>query len=295
MTWFEAVVQGIIQGLTEFLPISSSGHLSLYQYFTGNSGEAGALFSLVLHLGTLIAVVAAFWGTLWPLIAEGFGMIGALFTGRLDRKHPNERQKMIYLLAVSLLPLFGTLVLKDLLQGVAADNDIVVEGVCFLITGALLLMTDSCVKGHRRAGQMTYRSALFIGCVQAIAPLPGLSRSGTTLSAGMLLGLDPVFAVNFSFIMGIPAVIAALLIDVKEIVGGTLGLSAPIIILGITVSALFGLLSIWMVRWLVKEQKLRWFGYYTLILGVLVLAIGIFEMVTDHAVQSAVVAWFQTP
>lgn len=289
LTMTEAIIQGIIQGLTEFLPVSSSGHLALYQYFTGQSGESGALFSLVLHFGTLIAVFVAFWGTIKELILEFFSMVGDLFRRKLSFKRVNPQRKMIYLLVVSLLPLFITLLLKDLLRGVAEDNNILVEGVCFLVTSALLLMADNCT-GRTTARGMSYRAATAIGLVQAFAPLPGISRSGSTLSAGMMLGLERGFAVNFSFIMGIPAVCAALLLDVKDIIGGGLNLPASVIIVGLLFSVVFGLLAIGMVRWLVASHKLRWFGYYTLVLGIFVLGAGIYDAISNHALQNVMIA-----
>lgn len=289
MTLLEAIIQGIIQGLTEFLPVSSSGHLALYQYFTGQSGESGALFSLVLHFGTLIAVFVAFRTTIWELIREFFYIIGDLFRGQMTFKRVNPQRKMIFLLVVSLLPLFITLLLKDILRGVAVDNSIVVEGVCFLVTSLMLLMADKCT-GRTKAPGMTYRAAASIGLVQAFAPLPGISRSGSTLATGMILGLDRSFAVSFSFIMGIPAVCAALLLDAKDIMGGGLNLPASVIIIGLICSAVFGLLAIGMVRWLVASQKLRWFGYYTLVLGIIVLGTGVYDSMFDHAIQNAIIS-----
>lgn len=292
MTITEAIIQGIIQGLTEFLPVSSSGHLALYQYFTGQSGESGALFSLVLHLGTLIAVFVAFWSTIQELIIEFFHMAGGLFHGKLSFKKVNPQRKMIFLLVISLLPLFLTLLLKDVLRGVAEDNNILVEGICFLVTSAMLLMADRC-NGRTTARGMTYRAATAIGLVQAFAPLPGISRSGSTLSAGMMLGLERGFAVNFSFIMGIPAVCAALLLDAKDIIGGGLNLPASVVLIGLVFSVVFGLLAIGMVRWLVASQKLRWFGYYTLVLGIFVLGAGVYDAISNHALQNVIIAMFK--
>lgn len=292
MSITEAIIQGIIQGLTEFLPVSSSGHLSLYQYFTGQSGESAALFVVVLHLGTLLAVFVAFWGTIRELIVEFFRLLGDLFSGRLSFKRVNPQRRMIFLLVVSLLPLFLTLLLKDILRGVAEDNNIIVEGVCFLVTSVMLFMADRCT-GRITARGMSYRAAAAVGLVQALAPLPGISRSGSTLSAGMMLGLDRTFAVNFSFIMGIPAVCAALLLDARIILEGGLDLPPSIILIGLVFSVVFGLLAIGMVRWLVASQKLRWFGYYTLVLGIFVLGAGIYDAISGHALQNAMIAMFK--
>ena len=292
MSMTEAIIQGIIQGLTEFLPVSSSGHLALYQYFTGNNSESGALFSLVLHLGTLVAVFIAFWGSIRPLIQELFCMLGDLFQGRLSLRTQRPQRRMLFLLFVSLLPLALTFLLKDLMQGVAADGNIIVEGVCFLVTSALLLLANSCPPGRIKAGHMSYRAAAAIGLAQAVAPLPGISRSGSTLSTGLILGLDRKFALDFSFIMGIPAVIGALLLDAKEILGGGLELPLGVVLAGLVTSLVFGLLAIGMVRWLVASQKLQWFGFYTLLLGVLALGIGIYDAAAGHPVQAAVIALF---
>lgn len=292
MTIWQAIIQGIIQGLTEFLPVSSSGHLALYQYFTGTSSESAALFSLVLHLGTLVAVFAAFRQQIAELIVECFRILGDLFHGGRIFSSPLPRRRMIYLLFVSLLPLFLTLLVKDKMEAVASDNSIVAEGICFLITGTLLFLADSCVPGHIRAGKMSYRSALAIGVTQAIAPLPGISRSGSTLSVGLLLGLDRSFALTFSFLMGIPAVLGALLLDLKDILGGGLGLPAGVVVAGLVTSALFGLLAIRMVRWLVATRHLKWFAFYTFALGIVVLVIGLVDTFFGYPVQSAVSALF---
>ena len=289
MSIWEAFIQGIIQGLTEFLPVSSSGHLALYQYFTGQSGESGALFVLVLHLGTLVAVFVAFWKTIRELIVEFFSAIPDLFFGRLDIRHPSPNRKFIFLLIVSLLPLFLTLLFKDPLRAVAEDNDILVEGVCFLITSGMLLSADKMTRGRKTAANMSYRAALTIGMVQAVAPLPGISRSGSTLSAGLALGLSQKFAVTFSFIMGIPAVCAALLLDIPEIISGGLNTPVSVIFVGLITSMVFGILAIQMVRWLVASQKLRWFGYYTLVLGSVTVVIGICEKLLDHPIQKMIV------
>lgn len=283
-------MQGVIQGLTEFLPVSSSGHLALYQYLTGISSESSSLFSLFLHLGTLVAVFIAFWPTISDLITEAFSMLSDIFRGENIFKDPLPTRRMIYLLFVSLLPLIMTFFIKDWLEGFASDNSIIAEGVCFIITGTLLFLADACIPGYSRAGTMSYRKALAVGFTQAIAPLPGISRSGSTLSVAMILGLDRTFALNFSFIMGIPAVIGAILLDLKDIIGGGLGVEWHIALIGLVTSVIFGLLAIKLLRMLVASNKLRIFSAYTFILGVTVLAIGIIDANFGYPVQSAVAA-----
>ena len=285
MTIIEAIIQGIIQGLTEFLPVSSSGHLSVFQYLTGRSGEEAAVFSIVLHLGTLIAVVLAFWPTLWGLLLELFSALGELFRGRLDLRPRSPRRKMLYLLLASVLPLFSVVLLKGFFRRVAADNDIVVEGVCFLITALFLFLADHALPGRKKAASMTYKDALIIGCAQAVAPLPGISRSGATLTTGLLLGLDKSYAVSFSFIMGIPAVLGAVLLDVKDVFSQEFSIGWGALAAGLVCAVLFGLLAIGLVRWLVASNRLSLFAAYTFVLGLLVLFVGVYDQFSGHAIQ----------
>ena len=174
MTFISAIIQGTIQGIAEFLPISSSGHLSIFQYFTGQSGESGALFSVILHLGTLIAVVIAFWDTILKLIVEFFYMLADMVTLRFRFKNFTQERAMIIMLFVSLLPLALTFVLKDFFEQFSSDSDVIVEGVCLMLTGTMLFLADRCVKGRKTARDMRYKDAVLIGLAQAVlAPFPG--------------------------------------------------------------------------------------------------------------------------
>ena len=200
MSIVSAVLQGILQGLTEFLPVSSSGHLSLFQYFTGINSESSVTFSVMLHLGTLLAVIIAFRGTVWQLLREFFLMFADLFRGRLFREKATPYRRMLYLLMLSCVPLLLVLPLQDVITSVSADNDILVEGICFLITSALLFLADRVPNGRRDAATMKGKHALAIGTAQLIATLPGISRSGSTISVGRLCGLERSYAVSYSFI-----------------------------------------------------------------------------------------------
>ena len=284
MTVFSSFIQGMIQGLSEFLPISSSGHLSLYQHFTGQSGEVGALFAVLLHAGTLLAVCIAFWRTLLDMIVAFFQIVGDVVHRRFRLASATPTQRMVLLVLVSLLPLCGFVFLSDWYSSLAADSDIIVEGVCFLLTSMLLFLADSIVPGRKRAGTMRFSDALIVGTVQGIAPLPGLSRSGSTISAGMLCGLEKQYAVSFSFIMGIPAVIGANLKEGLELIGQPVSLEPLPLIVGVASAAVFGLLAIRMVRWLTERNKFKIFGIYTLILGVATVGVGIYELATGRPV-----------
>lgn len=281
MNIFEAIMQGIIQGLTEFLPVSSSGHLSLYQHFTGNSGEGALLFSAVLHLGTLVAVFTAFRKTIWELIKELGFMIKDIFTGKFKWKEMNPPSRAIIMMIISLLMLIPFYIFKDFFEGVSEDSDIIVEGICFLYTATILFFSDRCVKGNKKFGDITVKNAVTVGAFQGVALLPGVSRSGSTISGGLFCGFERETAVQYSFILGIPAILGGCLLQVKDAVDQKAMDIEPLnFAVGFIVSAIVGICAIKMVNWLVKSDKFKIFAVYTLILGVVVIGIGIFE----HAV-----------
>lgn len=274
-------MQGIIQGLTEFLPVSSSGHLSLYQHFTGNSGEGALLFSAVLHLGTLVAVFTAFRKTIWELIKELGFMIKDIFTGKFKWKEMNPPRRAIIMMIISLLMLIPFYIFKDFFEGVSEDSDIIVEGICFLYTATILFLSDRCVKGNKKFGDITVKNAVTVGAFQGVALLPGVSRSGSTISGGLFCGFERETAVQYSFILGIPAILGGCLLQVKDAVDQKAMDIEPLnFAVGFIVSAIVGICAIKMVNWLVKSDKFKIFAVYTLILGVVVIGIGIFE----HAV-----------
>ena len=157
MSFWNAILQGIIQGLTEFLPVSSSGHLSLYQHFTGQSGEAAGLFSILLHLGTLAAVCIAFWDTIWGMIVEFFRMIGDVLKGKFTFHTTDPNRRMIFMIVVALVPLLVFFFLRDWYTSLSTDNDIIVEGLCFLATAGLLYLADHGAEGwlHGRGERWT--------------------------------------------------------------------------------------------------------------------------------------------
>ena len=277
MTAGNAILQGIIQGLTEFLPVSSSGHLSLIQYFTGQGGEDGLFFTVFLHLGTLLAVFIAFRKMIADLIVEFFWMIGDIFKGKFSLRDINPERRMILLLMLSLIPMFISLLLLDWFEYLATNDSILEEGFFFLLTSLFLFLGDRCVKGHKNAATMKKRDALAIGAVQAIAPLPGLSRSGSTISTGLLAGLNRKFAINFSFIMSIPVVLGANILEFRDAMHQGITIPVHILLIAGTFSLIFGLLAIRMVRWLVVSDKFKIFAWYTLVLGVLVIVLAIIE------------------
>ncbi len=288
MSIFDAIVQAGVQGLTEFLPVSSSGHLSLFQHFTGNSGEGALAFSAILHLGTLVAVFIAFWDTIWGLILEFFRMVKDLFTGKFRFKEMNGERRMIIMLVISTAMLLPFYLFKDFFTGVAEDTNILVEGFCFLYTAVILFFSDRAVKGHREPKDITVKNAVTVGIFQGIALLPGVSRSGSTICGGLFCGFSRETAVRYSFILGIPAILGGCLLEVKDAV--EVGIQPDILpwIIGFMIAASVGVAAIKMVTWLVRSEKFKIFAIYTFILGIAVIGVGIYEWVSGQPITFSI-------
>lgn len=276
MSVLEAIIQGIVQGLTEFLPVSSSGHLSVFQHFFGINGEEAVLSTIVMHMGTLVAVFIAFRKKILALIKEFFSMIKDIFTGKFSYKEMNGNRRMIVMIIVSILPLFVFYIFKDFFAGLSSDNDIMVEGFAFIYTSVLLYIADRHSDGTKTAGETTVKSALTIGAFQGIALVPGISRSGSTISGALLTGMKREDAVEYSFILGIPVILAGALVEFKD-VGTAASESLGVLIIGFVVSAVVGYLAIGLLKWLIKYNKFRVFSIYTFILGIAVITAGILE------------------
>ncbi len=286
--YLKAIGLGIVQGLTEFLPVSSSGHLSVFQFFMNQqSGESSNLLSVLLHMGTLIAVFIVYYKTIWEMILEAFRAIKDIFTGKFSFKNMNDTRKMLVMMIVSCVPLLLLLIpigngnmLMDFLGGLSEDNDIIVEGFCFLLTAALLLTGTKVANSKtRKPKAIDTKRALGVGFAQFLAAgFPGISRSGSTISTGMMLGVDREYMVQYSFILGIPAILAANVMEIKDAieVGSDLNIGAAIV--GILVAAGVGILAIKALEWLVKKDKFKIFGFYCLVLGIVVVTLGIVKL-----------------
>ncbi len=279
MSILNAVLQGILQGLTEFLPISSSGHLVLFQHFTGQSSDTSLFFGLMLHLGTLVAVIFAYYKEIWLLLKEVGAMARELLRGQFQFKNMNDTRRLLYMLVLATLPLVLVLPLRGFVSDVTGDTDIVVEGICFLVTSALLFGAVKSKPGKAGIGRMKPRQALIVGLFQGIAVMPGISRSGATLSSGLVLGFQREFMVRFAFLLSIPAILGGAVAELLDLGGESLQVGALPLVLGMFSAAVVGYLCICLVRWLVTSNRLVIFAWYTLILGILVLIIGIVEHV----------------
>mgnify|MGYP002705210410 CR=1 FL=1 len=266
-----AIVLGLVQGVAEFLPISSSGHLSLLQHFFGLE-EIDALYNILLHFATLIAVFVVYWRDVADMVVEFFRMIGSLFIreeGR-TRGNPPEARRMVLLLILGTLPLFLVLPFDDAVEGLGT-NPVFVSAM-LLVTGCILFLSDRYGGGRKTGRTATVKDVLLVGVAQGAATIPGLSRSGTTISAGMALGFERNFAVRFSFLLSLPAVLGATLLEVLDVLkeeGGVNPELLPIYLTGMAVAAVVGYCSIYLVKMLSEKGKYGLYAFYCWAAGAL--------------------------
>jgi len=273
MTIFQAIILGIVQGLTEYLPVSSSAHLVIVPYLLGWSfpADQAFVFDVLVQLGTLVAVIVYFWKDLIEIIVE-------FFKGIASRKpFATSGSRMGWLIILASIPggLAGVLI-KPVVE--AAFGNPVAVGVLLFVTAILLLVGEKL--GHKERGftSITWLDALLIGIGQAVAIFPGISRSGATISVGLMRGLKRTDAAKFSFLMSIPIMLAAGLysaIDLKDVAG--LSSFLPVILVGTIVAAVVGYLSIkWLLSYL-NRRPLSIFAAYCAVAGALVLVVAYFR------------------
>mgnify|MGYP004462501499 FL=1 len=282
------IIQAIIQGLTEFLPVSSSGHLSVVQHVTGVDGEAALVLSLVLHLGTLAAVFIAFWGTIWGMIKEFFLTIRDIFTGKFSWKNMNGNRRMMFMVIIATVILVPFYFFEGFFTGRQGDGDIVFEGVAFMFTAMLLFLSDKFGHGTRKAEDMTVKDAVTVGLFQVVALFPGVSRSGSTTAGGLLSGLEKQTAVTFAFILGIPAILGGSLLELGDALHSDMELDWVNLGIGFVIAAVVGILSIKLVSWLVRKDRYKIFGIYTAILGIACVIAGLWEHITGNSLAALI-------
>ena len=264
MSILDAIIQAIIQGLTEFLPVSSSGHIKLYQEITGQSVEEGTFLLVILHLGTLVAVCIAFWDTIWALIKEFFATLKDIFTGKFKWKTMNPDRRMLVMLVISLVLLVPFYLIKDVFENISLP----ILGLCFLFTSVELFFASRIRKNKKTAGDITVKDAVVIGLFQCAALFPGVSRSGSTISGGLFSGLEKETAVRYSFVLGIPAILGGCLVEMKDLLEGSIEVNIPAAVIGFIVAAVVGILAIQLVRWLIKSDNFIVFSIYTFLVSI---------------------------
>ena len=276
MTYFEAVILGLVQGLAEFLPISSSGHLALLQQFFGIDENKVLLFAVMLHVGTLISVFIVYWKDIWELIVELCLTIKDLCTGKGLRLDERPVRKLGVLIIIATIPT-GII---GVLGGDFFDSlytSIVPIGIGLIITGFLLVMAERMGSSSRGLEKMNFRNAFFIGLVQGIAICPGISRSGSTLFGSLICNLDRKFAVKFVFLISIPSILGSAVLELPDAIeAGVTAAEAGPVIVGMLVAAVSGLVAIKSMIKIVSDKKLSYFSYYVWVVGAFVVLLGIF-------------------
>ncbi len=271
MTYISSILMGILQGVAEFLPISSSGHLALFQRFFNaeNYEETQMFFTVLLHLGTLASVFVYYWHDIIDMIREFFLALGDLFSRRQGRGRPAPpppARRLVLLIVVSILPLFLILPVRDAVESAMSSAAFV--SAALIVTGFILFFSDRLAKGRKTARTATVADALLVGCAQAVGTLPGISRSGITISAGMLRGFDRRFAVRFSFLMSLPAVLGANILTLKDAMEVGIDLELlPVYLVGTLVAAVVGYFAIHLVNLLADKGKFGAFAYYCWAVG----------------------------
>lgn len=306
MSIFEAIINGIVQGLTEFLPVSSSGHLSITQHILGVT-DNNLFFNVMLHIGTLFAVCVFYHKLIWRLIKEFVSLVKDIFTGKFKWSQMNEERNMIMMLIIGLLPLFLLFVPipfagvngKDLADIWTGQKYFIIVGFALLATSILLTLGDLKNKKttyrYKKAGKLRadgagrrrlkVGDAIVVGLTQCCAAVfPGLSRSGSTLAAGEMRGLNKQKMLDYTFVLAIPSILAAAVLELKDALGAEGGLTGDMsvgaIIAGMLAAAIVGYLSIVLFKWLLKTDKMIVFIAYTAIVGIAVIIISIIEMST---------------
>lgn len=304
MDYIYSIVMGIVQGLTEFLPVSSSGHLTLVQHIFGVDGESNFFFNIMLHVGTLFAVCVFYYKLLWSLIKSFFGLIKKIFTGKFSWKNRTDDENMIFMLIIGLLPLFllfvpvpGTdMVFKDVSEMFSGNKYLIYVASFLVITSILLWIGIACNKRtcthaiHSRKdlenedGRKKYNvlDAICVGVMQVFATLPGISRSGSTLAVGEMRGINKQKAIDYTFILGIPTILASAVFELKDALGSNVSPTAEIgivpLIIGMVVSAVVGYLAIIIFKWFLKTDKMYIFAIYTAVIGIVGIIIALIEM-----------------
>ncbi|MCI8326385.1 MAG: undecaprenyl-diphosphate phosphatase [Lachnospiraceae bacterium] len=283
MSLLQAIIMGIIQGVTEFLPVSSSGHLAIFKILFHMKTDTGLLFDVILHLGTLIAIFAVYYKDIFSMIVEGCSIVRDSFINvvRFFRNKcmheqneyikivTNGYRKFVLLVLVSTIPtgIIG-LVASDLVT--MASEILIIPGICLIGTSILLFISDRIHMGNKGPKNVSYTNGFIIGICQGIATLPGLSRSGTTIAACLISGFDRRFAVKYSFIMSIPAVLGATILELKDFkISSVTGTEILYYLIGMAVAAFVGYICIKTMLVIVRKKKFTIFSIYCLIVGLM--------------------------
>jgi undecaprenyl-diphosphatase len=268
MSLIEAIVLGIVQGLTEFLPISSSAHLRIVPAFAGWE-DPGSAFTAVIQLGTTVAVLVYFREDLWRI---GRAWLGSLRQSTDEKRSLDAHLGWFIIIGTIPIGIFG-LVFKDNIENGARDLYLI--GTALIVFGLVMLLAERVARQERGVESMTARDGLFVGVAQALALIPGVSRSGATISAGLFRGLDREAAARYSFLLSTPAIVLSALFELKGLGDGSEHTNASAVDLVVATLLAF-VVGYWSIRFLLRyvaHHSLEAFVAYRIGLGVLVLAL----------------------
>ncbi len=272
MPLLHAIILGIIQGLTEFLPVSSSAHLALIPWLLGWNDQ-GLSFDIALHVGTVLAVIVYFFRDWVQVIAEGFGM--SMGSDPAIRRNP----KLLWLLVLGSVPAgIAGLLVKDLAENVWRNNQYLI-GSMLILVGLFMWWADHQGSRKKDLGNVSPADSLTIGAAQALALVPGVSRSGITICAGLLRNLDRATAARFSFLLATPAIAGAAAKDAWDMMrhgGGIPPDMRTAMLAGVIVSAIVGALTIQFFLSFLRRRSLSFFVWYRVIFGIIVIALASF-------------------
>lgn len=259
MSWLQALILGIVQGLTEFLPVSSSGHLEIGHVLLGTSGEENLTFAIIVHAATVLSTLVVLWN-----------QVAQLFRGTFTTLQWNAEKDYVAKILVSMIPVFIVgMFFKDQVESFFG-NGLLLVGICLLVTAALLALSEWLQKKRQDAGhEVGYKDAIIIGIAQACAVLPGLSRSGTTIATGLLCGVKKESVAQFSFLMVLIPILGEAFIDLMKLLKGEivsdLGLVPAIV--GFVAAFATGCFACRFMIEIVRRQRLIWFALYCAIVG----------------------------
>ena len=258
MSWLEALILGIVQGLTEFLPVSSSGHLEIGQTLLGTSGEENLTFAIIVHTATVLSTLAVLWRE-----------VARLFNGTFTTLQWNQEKDYVAKILVSMIPVFVVgMFFKDQVEAFFG-NGLLLVGICLLITALLLALSEWLKKRQSAGHEVTYKDAFIIGLAQACAVLPGLSRSGTTIATGLLCGVKKESVAQFSFLMVLIPILGEAFLDLVDLLQGELTSELGLVpaLVGFVAAFVTGCFACRFMIEIVRRQRLIYFAIYCAIVG----------------------------
>lgn len=269
-----AVLSGIIQGLAEFLPISSSGHLALFENVFGTN-KVPMNFDILLHIGTLLAVFVVYYKDIFALIPAFFSLLGKVFRGNFKMKTYNENERLCVFFIIACIPMIPAAFLDNAVEALGTYTWAV--GALLIVNAIILFVSDKMAKGTVTEANARPKNALIVGLCQLFAVIPGISRSGSTITGGLTQKFTREFAVKFSFILSIPAIIGAFILNVKDMTSIPSSDVLPYV-LGTVAAFVCGVAAMKLLIFISRKATFRPFSYYCAIIGVTAVILGIFDI-----------------